>query len=241
VEEKQLACQVQAGDKLARQHMIRANLRLVVQAARAFQGRGVELADLIAEGNLGLIRAVEEFDPGRNVRFSTYATYWIRQSMQRALDSQGTPIRLPAYLLRLMARWRDEQARFRNEFDRLPTDQEMALRLDLPPKKWNRVRRAWQIQHSTFESAGYEGDVLPDHKPGPEQTIEQHERIQRIRDAVDRLGEREAAVLRWRFGLTDEGPQTFEEIGLRFGITPERARQIERLAVKRLRERLGSA
>jgi RNA polymerase primary sigma factor len=229
-EEKELACQVQAGDSHARERMIRANLRLVVYLARRFQGRGLDLADLIAEGNLGLIRAVEAFDPERTVRFSTYAVFWIRQSIQRALQTQSKPIRIPGYLQNLLARCRGEETRFKRESGRDPTDAELAARMNLSPQQWRRVRRAWQVQHCTYESHDQRDEALADDGPAPDEAVERYDRLQMIRDGLEGLDEREAAVVCWRYGLGEEAPQTCQAIGDRLGITRERVRQIERNA-----------
>jgi RNA polymerase primary sigma factor len=134
-EEKQLALRIEEGDSEARDHMVRANLRLVVNIARSYTGKGLGLQDLIAEGNLGLMRAVEGFDPSMNTRFSTYASYWIKQSIKRAVINTGKTIRIPAYMNELLVKWRRATARLQDELGRAPTNEEIAASLNLPRKK----------------------------------------------------------------------------------------------------------
>src|SRR5262245_26485569 len=141
-QEKELAYRIERGDAEARDQMVRANLRLVVNIARAFVGKGVELLDLIAEGNLGLLRAVEAFDPAMNTRFSTYAAYWIRQSMKRAIINTGKVIRLPAYTVQLLNEWRWASSALQKELGRAPSEAEIAARMKLPPKKLQIIKKA---------------------------------------------------------------------------------------------------
>src|SRR5438105_126977 len=144
-EEKRLAYRIQDGDSTARDHMVRANLRLVVNIARTFTGRGLDLQDLIAEGNLGLIRAVEAFDPDMNTRFSTYASFWIRQSMKRAVINTGKTIRVPAYMAQLLSEWRRATNVLNDQLGRPPTEEEIAKKLKLSAKKLNIVKKALRI------------------------------------------------------------------------------------------------
>src|SRR5713101_6669172 len=151
-EEKQLAHRIEEGDNEARDRMVRANLRLVVNIARSYTGKGLSLQDLIEEGNLGLLRAVEGFDPGMNTRFSTYASYWIKQSMKRAVINTGKTIRIPAYMNELLVKWRRATAKLQDELGRLPTQEEIALSLNLPRKKLNIIKKAIRIYNATPQS-----------------------------------------------------------------------------------------
>src|ERR1700730_2217714 len=147
-EEKQLAYRIEEGDSEARDRMVRANLRLVVNIARSYTGKGLGLQDLIEEGNLGLLRAVEGFDPGMNTRFSTYASYWIKQSIKRALVNTAKTIRIPAYMVELLAKWRRATAKLQDELGRSPTHEEVARSLDLPKKKLGIIKKAIRVYNS---------------------------------------------------------------------------------------------
>src|ERR1700722_3851386 len=153
-EEKQLAYRIEDGDNEARDHLVRANLRLVVNIARSYQGKGLALQDLIAEGNLGLLRAVEGYDPSMNTRFSTYASFWIKQSMKRAVVNTAKTVRLPAYMVQLLTEWRRAGARLQEELGRAATEEEIALRMKLPKKKLNIIKKAIRIYN-----AGPQGDA----------------------------------------------------------------------------------
>src|SRR5213595_3914236 len=147
-EEKMLAHRIADGDNLARDRMVRANLRLVVNIARGYVGKGLALQDLIEEGNLGLLRAVEGFDPAVGTRFSTYASYWIKQSIKRALVNTAKPIRIPAYMVELLAKWRRETAKLQEELGRAPTQEEVARSLNLPKKKLAIIKKAIRVYNS---------------------------------------------------------------------------------------------
>src|SRR5881398_2726091 len=147
-QEKQLARRIEMGDSEARDHMVRANLRLVVNIARSYTGKGLGLQDLIAEGNLGLLRAVEGFDPAMNTRFSTYASYWIKQSIKRALVNTAKTIRIPAYMVELLAKWRRATARLQEELGRPPTQEEVARSLNLPKKKLAIIKKAIRVYNA---------------------------------------------------------------------------------------------
>src|SRR6266571_4184999 len=147
-QEKELALRIEEGDGEARDHMVRANLRLVVNIARSYTGKGLGLQDLIEEGNLGLLRAVEGFDPSMNTRFSTYASYWIKQSIKRALVNTAKTIRIPAYMVELLAKWRRATARLQEELGRAPSQQEVADDLQLPKKKLNIIKKAIRVYNS---------------------------------------------------------------------------------------------
>src|SRR6266446_991807 len=151
-EEKKLAYRIEEGDNAARDQMVRANLRLVVNIARGYTGRGLDLQDLIAEGNLGLLRAVEAFDPSMDTRFSTYASYWIKQSIKRTLVNTAKTIRLPAYMVELLAKWRRATAKLQEELGRTPTQEEIAKSLDLPKKKLAIIKKAIRVYNSAPQS-----------------------------------------------------------------------------------------
>src|SRR3989475_2191997 len=173
-EEKQLAHRIEAGDGEARDRMVRANLRLVVNIARSYTGKGVGLQDLIEEGNLGLLRAVEGFDPNMNTRFSTYASYWIKQSIKRALVNTAKTIRIPAYMVELLAKWRRASAKLQDELGRPPTHEEVAMSLDLPKKKLAIIKKAIRVYNSVPQTeqteAGWSLDemIMDGHSKSPD-------------------------------------------------------------------------
>src|SRR6476620_2050214 len=171
-EEKQLAYRIRAGDSEARDRMVRANLRLVVNIARSYTGKGLGLQDLIEEGNLGLLRAVEGFDPDMNTRFSTYASYWIKQSIKRALVNTAKTIRIPAYMVELLAKWRRASSRLQDQLGRTPTHEEIARSLELPPKKLGIVKKAILVHTATPQTDQDEqgwslGEMLQDERTKP--------------------------------------------------------------------------
>jgi RNA polymerase primary sigma factor len=244
-EEKRLAYRVQEGDAAARDHLVRANLRLVVKIARGYPARGLTLHDLIAEGNLGLLRAAEGFDPAMNTRFSTYAGYWIKQSIRAALFRTATPIRLPAYTIQLLAEWRRAAARLADELGRAPTDEEVAGRLKLSRKKLGIVKKALRVDQGMRRSdragAGVPlGELLADGGARAPEAALAAEGVGEVLRLVDGLPPREATVVRLRFGLAGEGPLTLQQVGDRVGLTRERVRQIEGEALKKLNEAMRS-
>jgi RNA polymerase primary sigma factor len=243
-EERELAWRVQEGDPAARDHLVRANLRLVVSLARHYQGRGVDLPDLIAEGNLGLLRAAEAFDPDMQTRFSTYAAYWVRQSLRRAVVNTGRTVRLPAYMAQLLSDWNRASAALREELGRVPEEPEIAARLGLTARKLRLIRKAIRIHNALPQ--GDEGDqanslgaLVPDVRAvAPDAALEQADELQQVLQFVDELDDRERAVLQLRFGLGGEEPKTLQEAGQRLNLTRERVRQIEQHALAALREKL---
>ena len=243
-EEKHLAYRVEAGDSAARDHLARANLRLVVNIARSYVGKGLGLEDLIAEGNVGLLRAVEGFDPSLGTRFSTYATYWIKQSIGGALDNTAKTIRLPTYVERLLAKWRWASAELQEGLGRAPTEEEVAQELGLPRKKLNIVKKALRIhnggpQGTREEEGGSLDELLPDLRcQAPDAALADSDELRQVLGLLETMPAREATVLRLRFGLGGEGPLTLKEIGARLGLTRERVRQIERAALAALGEGL---
>jgi RNA polymerase primary sigma factor len=244
-EEKELAYRIQEGDAEARDHLACANLRLVVNIARPYVGKGMDLADLIAEGNLGLMRATETFDPSMNTRFSTYASYWIRQSIKRGLINTGKTIRLPAYANDLINKWRRATVELREELGRPPTPEEVGHKLNLSRRKLTIVKKALEIHNAVPQAAADdEGptsvSLLADENTRPPDAgLVQSDEMRRVFALLDQLGVRAQNVLRLRFGLDDTQPRTLQEIGALMGLTRERVRQIEREALATLRDLLG--
>jgi RNA polymerase primary sigma factor len=246
-EEKRLAHRIEEGDGEARDHMVRANLRLVVNIARSYTGKGLGLQDLIAEGNLGLLRAVEGFDPSMNTRFSTYASYWIKQSIKRAVINTGKTIRIPAYMNELLVKWRRATAKLQDELGRPPTNEEIAASLHLPRKKLTIIKKAIRIYNASPQTDQIDGgrsidETLMDNSAQtPETNIVRADDLNQVMDLLDKMDKREAAVLRLRFGLEGEEPKTLKEIGDRLGLTRERVRQIENEALGKLSEAMQNA
>jgi RNA polymerase primary sigma factor len=243
-EELQLAARIAMGDAEARDHMVRANLRLVVNIARGYLGKGLGLQDLIEEGNLGLLRAVEGFDPTIGTRFSTYASYWIKQSIKRALINSAKTIRIPAYMVELLSKWRRANMRLSDELGRTPTHEEIARVLGLPKKKLPIIKKAIHVYNSTPQTDQAEvgwslGEMVMDERTKtPEDELLDHDVLASVLQMIERLDEREATVLRMRFGLGDMEPHTLKEIGEELNLTRERVRQIETEALERLADGL---
>lgn len=253
-EEQMLARLIANGDAAARDRMVRANLRLVVNISRSYVGKGLALQDLIEEGNLGLLRAVEGFDPEMGTRFSTYASYWIKQSIKRALINSAKTIRIPAYMVELLSKWRRATARLSEELGRMPTQEEVARLLGLPKKKLPIIKKAIQIHNATPQSdqsdTGWSlGEMVMDERlKSPDEELLDHDVMKTALELLSTLDAREATVLKMRFGLGDTAPHTLKEIGAELGLTRERVRQIETEALNRLqhalkdpKERLGLA
>lgn len=243
-DEKELAVAIGNGDVRARDRMVRANLRLVVNIARGYTGKGLGLQDLIEEGNLGLLRAVEGFDPGMGTRFSTYASYWIKQSIKRALINSAKTIRIPAYMVELLSKWRRASARLIEELGRTPTPEEIARVLGLPKKKLPIIKKAIRIYNSAPQTdqteAGWSlGEMVEDEGlKSPEDELLQSDSLRHVMGMLETMDQREATVLRMRFGLGGGDPRTLKEIGESLGLTRERVRQIETEALGKLHDSL---
>lgn len=243
-EERDLATRVLSGDVEARDRLVRANLRLVVCIARRYAGKGLALEDLIAEGNLGLVRAAEGFDPEAGTRFSTYSSFWIKQSIRRALCRDGSAVRLPQYTTTLLSRWRKATAVLQRELGRSPVEDEVAARLGFDERKLRVVRKAIavHISRASREEAeeGMGGmDRLADGRlPAPGEELAVAEEVRKAVGSLNRLGGNEAAVVRMRFGLDGSAPATLQQIGEQVGYTRERVRQIEVEALTKLREQM---
>jgi len=232
-DEKRLARAIAQGDALARDHMVRANLRLVVNIARGYANRGLLLPDLIEEGNLGLLRAVEGFDPTIGTRFSTYASYWIKQSIKRALINSGKTIRIPAYMVELLSKWRRATMRLSDTLGRTPTPEEVARMLGLARKKLPIIKKAIHVHqatpHTEQADGGWSlGELLHDDGAKcPAEVLLDADTMRHVLRRIDELDERAARIIRLRFGLGGGEPMTLKEIGAQLGLTRERVRQIE--------------
>ncbi len=243
-DEQQLAGEIAQGSAEARDRMVRANLRLVVNIARGYIGKGLSLQDLIEEGNLGLLRAVEGFDPTVGTRFSTYASYWIKQSIKRSLINSAKTIRIPAYMVELLSKWRRATSRLTEELGRTPTPEEIARVLGLARKKLPIIKKAIRIynlmpQTDQPENGWSLGEIVTDERlKSPDEELVEHDVMTRALAMVHTLDQREATVIRMRFGLDNHSPHTLKEIGEQLGLTRERVRQIETEALQRLAEGL---
>lgn len=241
-EEIELAARIKKGDKKAREQMIKANLRLVVKIARDYEGIGLPLLDLISEGNIGLMKAVERFDPAKGGKLSTYGSWWIKQSIKRALANQSKTIRLPVHLVDKISKMRRTAMRLQEELGREPTDEELGEELGISATRVAQMRMAAIRPASLDAPIGDEdsnnfAEVVQDESADtPYEQLEEKTVTRMLQEMVKTLDPREATILRARFGL-DGGPQkTLEEVGQKFGVTRERVRQIQNIALKKLRK-----
>lgn len=247
-EERHLADAIARGDRDARARMIRANLRLVVRIARDYLGRGLGLDDLVGEGNLGLIRASEEFDPAFGVRFSTYAAYWIKQAIRQALITTAAPIRLPAHMVVLLTKWNRVEKALRRDLGHDPAPERVADALALSPAQRIMVERALRSKkirgeggHVGDDDASWVCDQAIDDREAPEAEVEDAEARAEVRRRLARLDDRERRVVELRFGLDGATPMTLKEVGRRLGITREWVRKIEVKALRKLDDRPRAA
>src|SRR3989454_1178421 len=241
-EEIELAARIKKGDKKAREQMIKANLRLVVKIARDYEGIGLPLPDLISEGNIGLMKAVERFDPAKGGKLSTYGSWWIKQSIKRALANQSKTIRLPVHLVDKISKMRRVAMKLQEEFGREPTDEELGEELGISAARVGQMRTA-AIRPASLDAPIGDDDsnnfsevVQDENADTPYEHLEEKTVTKMLQEMVKTLDPREATILRARFGL-DGGPQkTLEEVGQKFGVTRERVRQIQNIALKKLRK-----
>jgi RNA polymerase primary sigma factor len=240
-EEVELAQRVERGDLAAKERMINSNLRLVISVARRYQGQGLSLGDLIQEGMLGLIRAVEKFDWRRGFKFSTYGTLWIQQSMQRGLQNSGRTIRIPVHVGQRERKVKRIERELAAKLSRDPTDEEIAVAAELPEDQVREARELTRNLASLDQPVGEDGetalgDLLPSDRPQPDQEVGDALGEERVRSVVEQLPEPERNVVKLRFGLAGREPRSLREAGAELGITAERTRQLEEQALRRLAE-----
>ena len=244
-EEVRLAKRILKGDKAARDHMISANLRLVVKIAMDYKDFGLPLLDLISEGNLGLIKAVERFDPTKGGKLSTYAAWWIKQSIKRALANQSKTIRLPVHLVDKISKMRRTAMALTEELGREPTDEEIAIELQVPTSKVAHLKSVSVRPASLDAPIGEEGDsttfgeiVGDENAVSPAESLQSNGQNTALNALVQSLDPREAEIIRYRFGLDGRDELTLEEVGEKFRVTRERVRQLQNLALSKMRKAL---
>lgn len=242
-QEIELSKRIRKGDEIARKDMIKANLRLVINIAKRYMRMGTPFLDLIEEGNLGLIKAVERFDHRKGFRFSTYAAWWIRQGITRSLSEQGKMIRVPVYMNDLIAKWKKNKERLSQKLKRIPTNEEIAKKLKLTPDKVSQINFWMASTTSSLEAPIGEdndnqiSDLVEDKNAlPPDAGIQKMLNRERLDNLLEVMSEREREILDLRFGLSNDKPQTLAEVAEKLGVSRERIRQIEEAALKKLRK-----